>query len=125
MGKLAINGAALITKIRTVVMLPFIVGLCIVGSWAFATNPFDVYVMLVFGLIGYFARRYGLSIPSFIIAFILGPMLETNLRRCLLIYENDLSRVLSRPLTVVLLLGVLVSVVAMFLPKRRQEKEAM
>jgi len=112
-GKAAIKGAVLITRIKITVSLPFIIGLCVVGSYAYAGNFFDVYMMLFFGLVGYLMRLSGFSIPSFIIAFILGPRLEANLRRSMLIFDGNLLQALSRPLSLLLFVGFVAYVISL------------
>lgn len=72
------------------VLLPVVAVLCVIGAYAVNTQVFDVYVMLVFALVGFVFSRMGVPKAPFVLALILGPMLETNLRRSLELANNDI-----------------------------------
>jgi putative tricarboxylic transport membrane protein len=76
---------ARIASTSKTVVFPIVAILCIVGSYAVQNSLFDVKSMLFFGVVGYFMRKFEFPIPPFLIAFILGPMVEERLRQSLLI----------------------------------------
>jgi len=76
---------ARIASTSKTIVFPIVAVLCIVGTYAVQNSLFDVKSMLFFGLIGYFMRKFEFPIPPFLIAFILGPMVEDRLRQSLLI----------------------------------------
>lgn len=80
------------------VIYPCIIMFCIVGTFAISNSLFDVYVMIAMGVVGYFMRRYGFPVPPLMLALILAPMIETNLRRGLLTYDNDITMFFQRPI---------------------------
>ena len=75
------------------------VALCIVGVFSFNRSIFDVFLMILFGIVGYIMRRYGYSVAGASLALILGDGLETNLRLGLLLCDKNLIRFLTRPWT--------------------------
>ena len=76
-------------------------------------NPFDVYAMAMFGLVGYVLIKLDFEPAPLLLGFVLGPMLEENLRRAMIISRGDATVFLTRPLSLALLalaVGVLVVV---------------
>ena len=89
-------------------LMPLIVPLCVIGAFAVNLNYFDVYVMLLAGLVGYVLHRFGFPLAPLVLAVILGPLADENLRRALLVFEDkSLWFVLSRPIGSFLLVVVL------------------
>ncbi len=89
-------------------LMPLIIPLCVIGAFAVNLNFFDVYVMLGAGLIGYILDRYGFPLAPLVLAVILGPLADENLRRALLVFEGkSIWFVLSRPIGTGLILVVL------------------
>lgn len=93
---------------RTLLM-PLIIPICVIGAFAVNLNYFDVWVMFAAGLIGYALFRYGFPLAPMVLAVILGPLADENLRRALLIFEDRpmLSVVTDHPIGTVLILVVL------------------
>jgi len=82
-------------------IVPIIFVLCAVGSFAISGRLFDVYVMLVFGLIGFFLRGFGYPMAPLVLGVVLGDLLEKNLRRALLLSDGDLTPFFTRPISAV------------------------
>lgn len=82
-------------------IVPIIFVLCAVGSFAIAGRLFDVYVMLAFGLIGFWLRHYGYPMAPLVLGIVLGDLLEKNLRRALLLSDGDLMPFFTRPISAV------------------------
>ncbi|MGB4116602.1 MAG: tripartite tricarboxylate transporter permease [Polaromonas sp.] len=80
-------------------IVPIIFVLCAVGSFAIAGRLFDVYVMLAFGLIGFWLRHYGYPMAPLVLGIVLGDLLEKNLRRALLLSDGDLLPFFTRPIS--------------------------
>jgi putative tricarboxylic transport membrane protein len=72
---------------RTLLM-PLIIPICVIGAFAVSLNYFDVYVMLIAGAVGYVMRKYGFPLAPMVLAVILGPLADENLRRALIIFED-------------------------------------
>ena len=80
-----------ILQIPKRVLLPIIAILCIIGSYALRNNFFDTGIMLFFGLLGYFMKKYRFPIVPMLLAIVLGPALEEHLRIALIISGGDPS----------------------------------
>ena len=92
------------------ILLPIIFILSVVGSFAMRGNIFDIWLTLVFGLIGFLLQRYGFPLSPILLALILGPMAESNLRRSLVMSNGHWGILFSRPISVVLLVLAVVSI---------------
>jgi putative tricarboxylic transport membrane protein len=91
-------------------LMPFVIGLCVVGVYAENNSMFDVMVMLVAGLLGFVLRRVGFSMAPFVLAVVLQPTLETSLRQTLAYSDGNPGYILGRPVTMVILGLVLLAV---------------
>ncbi|MEX0730792.1 MAG: tripartite tricarboxylate transporter permease [Aquisalimonadaceae bacterium] len=90
-GKLAISTFGRIADIPRGILLPMVLILCAYGAYGVNNTLFDVLVMLIMGVVGYIMLRLSIPAAPFLIAFILGPMFEDNLRRSLLGSRGSLS----------------------------------
>ena len=81
------------------VLLPIILVLCVVGAFGLGSRIFDIWTILIFGLVGYGFVKFGVPQAPFIIGFILGPMAETNLRRGLMLSDNNFMDFLTSPIS--------------------------
>ena len=77
-----------ILKTPRYLLLPLIIVFCVVGVLGINSRTFDVHTMVFFGVIGYVLEKNRYPLPPFILSFILGPMIEENLRRSLMYYGN-------------------------------------
>jgi putative tricarboxylic transport membrane protein len=99
---------------------------CCVGVYSVHNSMFEVMTMIVFGLLGYAFGKWDLDPAPLLLAFVLGPMIEENLRRAMLVSNGDPSVFVTRPISAVLLLAALAMVVIFSLPKvRRRRDEAL
>jgi putative tricarboxylic transport membrane protein len=71
---------------------------CVVGVYSTNCSIFDILVMIIFGLMGYVFKKFGYPIAPVIFAFVLGPMLEVNFRRAMIISSHDFSFIFTRPI---------------------------
>jgi putative tricarboxylic transport membrane protein len=93
-------------KILTGLILLFLV----IGSYTINYSVFDVFVMILFGLVGLAMRHFDIPLAPLVLTLVLGPMMERSLRESLDISQGDFSIFLTRPITVVLLvIGVLIA----------------
>lgn len=88
-------------------VMPVIFVLCAVGSYAIASRPFDILVMLVFGIIGLVMRGLNYPMAPLVLGIVLGDLLDKSLRRGLSLSDGDLTPFLTRPIAFVLFLLVL------------------
>lgn len=108
-----------VLRVPTTIIVPIIIVLCTIGSFALASRLFDIWVMVAFGLIGFVLRRFGYPIAPLVLGIVLGDLLEKNFRRGLVLSDGDLAPFFSRPISAVLF-GVIVLVVLLRLPALRR-----
>ena len=95
-------GVRLFVKLLAVpkhILLPIILVLCFVGAFGLGNRIFDVGVIVFFGVIGYGFVKFRIPQTPFIIGLILGPMAETNLRRGLMLSDNNFMDFLTHPIS--------------------------
>ena len=85
-------------------LLPVILVLCIIGSYAIRNTLFDVWVLLACGFAGYLLQKIGIMPAPIILGFVLGPILEDNFRRSLIMSGGDWTSFFTRPLSLILIL---------------------
>ncbi len=124
-GLLLAKGYAKIITLPKYILLPLILFLCIVGSFAIRNTVFDIYVMIAFGVFGYFFKKAGFSAIPLVLGLILGNMAEVNFRRTMILAENDLTVFGQRATTLVLLLIALITFLLPFMQRIRDCRKAM
>ncbi len=80
------------------ILLPIIFCLCGVGAYGLNSRTFDLWSVILFGVIGFFFSTFRIPIAPFILGFILGPMAETNLRRGLMLHKNSFAPLYTSPI---------------------------
>jgi putative tricarboxylic transport membrane protein len=110
-------------------LYPAIMTFCAIGLYTLNNNNFDVFVAAGFGVFGYMLYKLGCEPAPLLLGFILGPMMEENLRRALLLSAGDWTTFIKRPLSLGLLIAATAMIVVVSLPSikaKRQEafKEA-
>jgi putative tricarboxylic transport membrane protein len=93
-----------ILRIPHQILYPLILLFCIIGTFSISNNLVDVFIMIVFGVIGYFLRRLDYEIAPLILSFVLGPMIELNLRQSLILSNGSFSIFFKRPISATFLL---------------------
>ncbi|MCS6944843.1 MAG: tripartite tricarboxylate transporter permease [Sutterellaceae bacterium] len=104
-------------------LYPAILTFCCIGVYSINNNAFDVYVTAVFGLLGYVFYKLRCEPAPLILGFILGPMMEENLRRAMLLSRGDPTVFFTRPLSLALLLAAVALVVIVTLPAIKSKRE--
>jgi putative tricarboxylic transport membrane protein len=87
-----------VLRIPDKILYPLILLFCLVGAYGINNNVFDIVVMIIFGIVGYLFKKFGYEGAPLILAFVLGPMFEVNLRRSLLISQGSFSIFFTRPI---------------------------
>jgi putative tricarboxylic transport membrane protein len=106
-------------------MFPAIIMFCCVGSYASMNSVFSVWLMLGWGVAGYFFKKIGVQPAPLILGFVLGPLLEENFRRSMAVANGSPMVFFERPISAVFLVLALVFVVALFLPAIRGKREML
>jgi putative tricarboxylic transport membrane protein len=88
-----------ILRVRPAVLAPITALITILGVYTINNSTFDIFVMIVFGLIGYLMKKGGFEPGPLVLAFVLGAILENNIRRSLLTFDGDPTGFLTRPIS--------------------------
>jgi len=110
-------------KVPYRLLYPAILVFCCIGVYSINNTVFDVYVTVVFGLIGYVFYKLKCEPAPLILGFILGPMMEENLRRAMLLSRGDPTTFVTRPLSLGLLLAAAALLIIVTLPAIKSKRE--
>jgi putative tricarboxylic transport membrane protein len=117
-----------ILRVPYPILFPFILFFCVVGAYTINNNMVDVLIMIFFGLFGYILRKFEFEMAPLVLAFILGNMIETNLRQSLIISKGSMMIFITHPITAVgilLVLFILVSPLISWVRGRREVIEQL
>jgi putative tricarboxylic transport membrane protein len=92
-----------ILRVRATILAPITVLITLIGVYTVNNDVFDIVLVIVFGALGYLMKKLGFAPGPLVLAFVLGSLLEDNLRRSLLIFEGDPTGFVTRPISGVLL----------------------
>ena len=106
-------------------LFPAILCFCCIGLYSLSGSNFDIYVAVFFGVAGYVFRKLSCEAAPLLLGFVLGPMIEENLRRALLLSGGDWLTFVSSPLSAGLLLAALALVLATSLPVVLRNRDAV
>jgi len=104
-------------------LYPAILVFCCIGVYSLSNSPFDVLVTACFGLVGYVFVKLDCEPAPLLLGFILGPMMEENLRRAMLLSRGDATTFVTRPLSATLLGISLLLLLIIMLPAIRKKRE--
>ncbi|MFC7051691.1 tripartite tricarboxylate transporter permease [Hansschlegelia quercus] len=105
------------------VLFPAILVFCSIGVFSVNSNVFDLYTVAFFGLLGYFLVKLGCEPAPLLLGFVLGPMIEENLRRAMTISRGDWTVFFTRPLSAGLLIAAALVLAVVFLPSVKAKRE--
>ena len=108
-----------VLRVPTTIIVPMLFVLCVVGTYALSSRLFDVWTMLLFGVLGYVLRKYQFPVAPLVLGIVLGDLMEKSLRRGLVLSDGDLLPFISRPISAVLFTAIVMTVV-LRIPKIRQ-----
>ena len=104
-------------------LFPAIVLFCAIGVYSTNNNTFDIWMVGAFGFVGYLFFKLGCEPAPLLLGFILGPMMEENLRRALLLSRGDWSVFVTRPISATLLGAAALLLVIVLLPAVKSKRE--
>ena len=110
-----------VTKIPNSVLAPAIVVLCVIGSYSLRNSMFDVWVMLILGFIGYVFEENGYPLAPAVLAIILGPMAEANLRRSIMMGRGSVIPLFTRPICIVVIILCVLSLLTPYFQARKKK----
>jgi putative tricarboxylic transport membrane protein len=123
LGLSMVKGLVKILQVPRQKLMPIIFVLCVIGAYAVQQRPFDIGVMVVFGILGYFMKEMDYPVAPMVLGIILGDILDPNLRRSLVITDGNLLPFFTRPISAVLVFVIVLTMIsrsAWFIALRRK-----
>ena len=117
LAKLFIRYFSKVIELPYNILGPGIIIFCVVGTFAIRNNFGDIWIMIVFAIIGFFMERYDYPLAPIILGIVLGPIAEENLRQAMIISGNNPLALVSSPLSAILI-GL--SILSLFSPQLRR-----
>jgi putative tricarboxylic transport membrane protein len=115
-----------LTQIPLRVLKPVVLILCVVGVYTVRNSMFDILVALIFGVIGYFLRKYHWPLVPFILCFMLGPLTELSFVQSMSISNGSLTIFLTNPIAlVILIIAASLFAVSAFLMRRSRRRSLL
>ena len=114
LGYLSIRASNLILRVPLGILYPTILCLCLLGAYSLGNSVYDVMLALIFGIVGYFIKKYGFSAPSIILGLILGPIAEQELSRALIISHGDWTVLVRSPIAILFYVFAVASIIYSF-----------
>jgi putative tricarboxylic transport membrane protein len=98
------------------ILFPVILLFCVIGAYSINNNVFEIYLMIAFGIIGYIMRKYEFDAAPLVLAYILGSMLEENLRQALIISQGSFAIFIGSPLSTFFLIASVLCILLQSVP---------
>ena len=103
-------------------LFPSIILFCCIGNYSVSNNPFDVYLCAALGVLGYVLAKLECEPAPLLLGYVLGPLLEENLRRALLISRGDPTVFFTRPISLAFMIATVLILVVMVVPAVRGKR---
>jgi putative tricarboxylic transport membrane protein len=104
LGLYAAKVFARISLVPSAILWPIVFSLSVIGAYALNSSLLDVWIVLIFGVVGFFARRHGFAVAPIAVGLILGEMVETNLQNSLKMFEGKWWLIAMEPLAALFLI---------------------
>ncbi|RFC66647.1 MULTISPECIES: tripartite tricarboxylate transporter permease [Mesorhizobium] len=105
------------------VLFPIIMAFCSIGVYSVNSNIYDLFAVAFFGLLGYALQKMRCEPAPLLLGFVLGPLLEENLRRAMILSRGDPSTFVTRPISAILLALAVIVLVVVLLPSVRKKRD--
>ena len=114
-----------ITRIPYEILAPIVLTFCIAGSYSTNNRVYDIYIILLFGIVSYFLRRMDFQLVPILLGIVLGPLAEKNMRRALVISEGSFDIFFTRPISCAFILIAVGSVLLFAVKNYRAKKREL
>lgn len=111
-----------VTKIPKNILAVIVAGICVIGAYAYSNSMYTVWIMLIFGIFGYFIRKIKIPTTPIVLAMVLGFMMEVNFRRGMIISDGDLFFIFTRPISLVLIILSVLTLMVPIVQKLRERR---
>jgi putative tricarboxylic transport membrane protein len=105
------------------ILFPLILLFCLIGVYSVGNTVFDIYIMILFGIVGYLMKKFDYEGAPLVLAFVLGPLMENNLRKSLIMSQGDFSIFFTRPLASASLILAIFFLVSPLIPWMRKKRK--
>jgi putative tricarboxylic transport membrane protein len=105
-----------VLKIPYRILFPLILLFCFVGAYSLKNDIFDLFIMILFGIVGYLFRKFDYEGAPLLLAFVLGPLFEINLRQSLLLSKGSFLIFFTRPISGAFITVALILLILSFIP---------
>ena len=113
---------ARVTLVPNKLLWPMIFTLSVCGTYSLSQSLMDIWIMLFFGVIGFFMRRYGFSVVPVIIGLILGELVEGTLRQSLVIFDGNWFMFFTRPIALTFFVFSLIALLFPLIKRKKNEQ---
>jgi putative tricarboxylic transport membrane protein len=113
-----------VLKVPYSILFPIILLFCLIGAYTINNSVTDVIIMIIFGIVGYFFKKFEYESAPLILGFILGPLFENALRQSLIMSQGDFSIFVTRPISLGFMICALLVMISPLLLKRRLKIDA-
>ena len=124
LGLFAAKLFARVTLVPRNILWPIVFAFSVLGAYALAQSMLDVYIALIFGVVGYLLRRFGFAVAPVAIGLILGEMVETNLQNSLKMFDGEWWQIPMQPLAALFLVLAVLGLSQPYLIKWYQTRKA-
>jgi putative tricarboxylic transport membrane protein len=114
-----------VLKIPYHMLFAIIIFFCLIGAYTLSNNVADMYIMIFFGLIGYLMKKFRYDAPPLILALVLGPFMEGNLRRSLIISKGSFLIFFQHPISAIFMGLALLVLISSFITEKRKKLQAI
>lgn len=101
----------MIVKLPYRFLIPVIITLCLIGTFSLNSSVIEIWILLIFGIIGFFMKLYGYSPAALVLALVLGPLAENTLRQSLIMSEQGMTIFLTRPVSLMFFILIVLIIV--------------
>jgi TctA family transporter len=112
-------------RVPYLMLFPVILVFCAIGTYSLNNSVFEVGLMAGFGVLGYVLRKLGCELAPLMLGFVVGPMLEENIRRTLLLSQGDPSVLVTRPIAAGMFVIAALLLLAMLLPGLKSKRAVL
>jgi len=114
-----------VLKVPYTILFPLILVFCLIGVYSLNFSQVEISLMIGFGVLGYLMKKYKFEMPPLVLALVLGPMIESNLRLSLLMSQGDPTTFLRRPLSAAFMIISIVLIVLSMVPSLQKRRAAL
>jgi TctA family transporter len=114
-----------ILKIPYYILFPLILLFCVIGVYSLNNNEWEIYILILFGALGYVLRKLRFEVAPFVLALVLGPLLEENLRQSLVLSGGKISIFFTQPISLLFLLITIFLLSTFAIPKFKKKRRGL